>query len=100
MADDPVPPTVNRFNQWGQWRPFAFATMEEHMAFTKECCDASADPDLQAAVAYARATGHEGIEFILLSAYWDARKTRTYGGGVIVVRVMDPPEGPTPRPFV
>lgn len=101
MPDDPIPPTVNRFNQWGQWNPFAFSTMEEHLAFTKECQEASADPDLQAALAYARATGYEGIEFVLLSAYWDSCRTRTYGGGITVVRVTDPPSEPhVPRPFV
>jgi hypothetical protein len=101
MLDEPAPPIVNRFNPWGQWRPFAFSTMEEHLAFTKECKEASADPDVQATVAYTRATKHEGIEFVLLSEYWDNTRTRTYGGGITVVRVTDPPTEPhEPRPLV
>lgn len=68
--------------------------MEEYLAFTKECKEASADPDVQATVAYVRATRHEGVEFVLLSEYWDNMRTRTYSGGITVVRVTDPPTEP------
>src|SRR5207302_6563212 len=91
MSDEAPPPTVSRYNPWGLWQPFAFSTMDAYMSFVKECKAASADPDVEASVAYARATGHDGIEFVLLSTYWDSSRTRTYGGGITVVRLSDVP---------
>jgi hypothetical protein len=55
MVDEIAHPIVNRFNPWGQWSPFSFATMEDHVSFTRECNEAAADLDVKAALAYARA---------------------------------------------
>ena len=49
MAAESTLPIANRFNPWGQ------------------CNEAAADSDDKAAVAYARATQYEGVEFVLLS---------------------------------
>jgi len=47
-------PQVNRYNSWGQWRPFMFNKMAVHEEFRQEVVKASADLDLQAALAYTR----------------------------------------------
>ena len=74
--------------------------MEDHLAFMKECEEASADPDVRAVAAYVRATPHEGIEFVMLSEHWDNRRTRTYNSGITVVRVTAPPMDGLSRPII
>jgi hypothetical protein len=100
MSDDP--PVVNRYNPWGQWRPFMFSALVEYQNAEKEAADAGSDPDLKAAIMYCRGTGYEGIEFVLLSEHWDTRRWRSLNDGVVLTRVWDPPPQsyPQSRPFL
>lgn len=93
-------PVVNRYNPWGFWQPFAFDAMEKFVEVKKEIDEAAADPDLEAALLYTRATGYEGLEFVLLSEHWDETRVHTLNDGIVLIRVWDPPEPPTSRPFL
>ena len=43
--------------------------MEKFVEVKKEIDEAAADPDLEAVLLYTRATGYEGLEFVLLSEH-------------------------------
>lgn len=82
------------------WKPFSFGTLESYMAAKNEVTAAIADPDLEAVLMYTRATGYEGVEFVLLSEHWDVARVHTLNDGIVLVRIWDPPEPPIPRPFL
>jgi hypothetical protein len=74
--------------------------MEKFVEVKREINEVAADPDLEAVLLYTRATGYEGLEFVLLSEHWDETRVHTLNDGIVLIRVWDPPEPPTPRPFL
>lgn len=100
LTRDDFLPIVNKYNAWGVWRPFMFPTIEKYLACKAEAREVAADPDLEATLMYSRATGHEGIEFILLSEHWDEARFHMLSDGIVLVRLWDVPPEPERRPFL
>jgi hypothetical protein len=98
-----APPTVPRHNPWGYWNPVIAQMPQEeffrHMFVAKNLSSTEAAAIYQ----YCAFTGHDGIEFVLLSRHLDRAAFRRLAGGIILVpceetRNFPPKDRPTIPP--